>query len=205
MKSGAPARAARFKRLTDVVASASALVILSPVLAVVALMVRCRMGTPVLFRQVRPGLHGRAFEMIKFRTMRDATDAEGRLLSDAERLTPFGRWLRATSLDELPELWNVLKGEMSLVGPRPLLMDYLPLYSPEQRRRHEVRPGVTGWAQINGRNAISWEEKFILDVWYVDNRSFGLDLKILVLTVKRILQRDGITAQSSATAERFMG
>ena len=189
----------------DVVVSTAALIVLFPLLAVLAVVVRRRMGAPVLFRQTRPGLDGRPFEMIKFRTMRDAHDEHGHPLSDAERLTAFGRWLRATSLDELPELWNVLKGDMSLVGPRPLLMDYLPLYSPEQMRRHEVRPGVTGWAQVNGRNAIGWEEKFALDVWYIDNRSFWLDLKILLLTVKRILRRDGITAQDSATAERFMG
>jgi len=199
------ARAAPTKRLMDVVVSTAALIVLFPLLAVLAVVVRRRMGAPVLFRQTRPGLDGRPFEMIKFRTMRDAHDEHGHPLSDAERLTAFGRWLRATSLDELPELWNVLKGDMSLVGPRPLLMDYLPLYSPEQMRRHEVRPGVTGWAQVNGRNAIGWEEKFALDVWYIDNRSFWLDLKILLLTVKRILRRDGITAQDSATAERFMG
>jgi sugar transferase EpsL len=193
------------KRALDICVSLAALIVLAPVLALVALAIRRRMGAPVLFRQTRPGLDGRPFEMVKFRTMRAAHDGHGRPLSDAERLTAFGRWLRATSLDELPELWNVLKGEMSLVGPRPLLMDYLPLYSPEQMRRHEVRPGVTGWAQVNGRNAIGWEEKFALDVWYVDNRSLWLDLKILILTVNRILRRDGITAQGSATAERFMG
>lgn len=198
-------RPAPLKRMMDIVVSASALIILFPVLAVAAVMVRLRMGAPVLFRQVRPGLDGHPFEMIKFRTMRDATGPDGRLLPDAERLPAFGRWLRATSLDELPELWNVLKGEMSLVGPRPLLMDYLPLYSPEQMRRHEVRPGITGWAQVNGRNAIGWEQKFALDVWYVDNRSLWVDVKILLLTIKRIMARDGITAQGSATAERFMG
>lgn len=193
------------KRLFDVVVSTTALIVLLPVLAILAGLVRLRMGAPVLFRQTRPGLDGRPFEMIKFRTMRAAHDRHGIPLADAERLTPFGRWLRATSLDELPELWNVAKGDMSLVGPRPLLMEYLPLYSPEQRRRHDVRPGVTGWAQVNGRNAISWEEKFALDVWYIENRSFWLDLKILVLTVNRILKRDGITAQGAATAERFLG
>jgi len=193
------------KRLFDVVVSTTGLIVLFPVLAALALLVRSRMGAPVLFRQIRPGLGGRPFEMVKFRTMRDAHDERGLPLSDAERLTSFGSWLRATSLDELPELWNVLTGDMSLVGPRPLLMEYLPLYSPQQQRRHEVRPGVTGWAQVNGRNAISWEEKFVLDVWYIDNRSFWLDLKILVLTVKRILKRDGITAQGAATAEKFMG
>jgi len=193
------------KRLFDVVVSTTGLIFLLPVLAMLALLVRNQMGAPVLFRQTRPGLDGRPFEMIKFRTMRAAYDKHGLPLSDAERLTSFGRWLRATSLDELPELWNVVTGDMSLVGPRPLLMDYLPLYSPEQQRRHEVRPGITGWAQVNGRNAISWDEKFALDAWYVDNRSFWLDLKILVLTVKRILNRDGITAQGAATAEKFRG
>lgn len=189
----------------DIFASTTALIVLLPILAVLALVVRRRMGAPVLFRQTRPGLQGRPFEMIKFRTMLEATGPDGRPLSDAERLTPFGRWLRATSLDELPELWNVLKGEMSLVGPRPLLMEYLPLYTPEQARRHEVRPGITGWAQVNGRNAIAWEQKFALDVWYVENHNLWLDVKILFMTVKRILRRDGITAQGSATAERFMG
>jgi lipopolysaccharide/colanic/teichoic acid biosynthesis glycosyltransferase len=193
------------KRAFDVAVSSAALVLLAPVLAGVALMVRRRMGSPVLFRQVRPGLDGRPFEMIKFRTMRDSVGRDGHPLSDAERLTPFGAFLRSTSLDELPELWNVLKGEMSLVGPRPLLMEYLPLYTPEQARRHEVRPGVTGWAQVNGRNAIGWAEKFTLDVWYVDNRSTWLDLKILLLTVLRIVRRDGITAEGSVTAEKFTG
>lgn len=193
------------KRAFDMAASSVALVLLVPVLAMIAILVRRRMGSPALFRQVRPGLDGKPFEMIKFRTMRDAFDREGHPLSDAERLTAFGAFLRSTSLDELPELWNVLKGEMSLVGPRPLLMEYLPLYSPEQARRHEVRPGVTGWAQVNGRNAIGWTEKFALDVWYVDNRSMGLDLKILLLTVLRIVRRDGITAEGSVTAEKFTG
>lgn len=159
----------------------------------------------MLFRQVRPGLEGRPFEIMKFRTMLDVKDGNGLPLSDAERLTSFGRWLRATSLDELPELWNVLKGEMSLVGPRPLLMDYLPLYSPEQMRRHEVRPGITGWAQVNGRNAIDWEEKFALDVWYVDNRSFWLDMKIIFMTIRKIMWREGITAEDSATYPIFYG
>jgi lipopolysaccharide/colanic/teichoic acid biosynthesis glycosyltransferase len=159
----------------------------------------------VLFRQVRPGLDGEPFEMIKFRTMRDAVDVVGNPLPDSERMTPFGSFLRSSSLDELPGLWNVLKGDMSLVGPRPLLMEYLPLYSPEQYRRHEVRPGVTGWAQINGRNAVSWDEKFKLDVWYVDNRSFWLDLKIVLLTIKKVLVRDGINAEGEATMSKFMG
>lgn len=195
----------RIKRAMDVVVSLSALIALSPVLMTVALLVRSRLGSPVLFRQVRPGLAGRPFEMIKFRTMRDAAGPDGQPLSDAERLTPFGRWLRSTSLDELPELWNVLKGDMSLVGPRPLLMEYLPLYSAEQARRHEVRPGVTGWAQVNGRNAIGWEQKFKLDIWYVDNRSLWLDLRIITMTVLKIIRRDGIAAEGSATMERFAG
>lgn len=193
------------KRLFDMVVSASALLALSPVLAFIAWQVRRKMGSPVLFRQVRPGLHGKPFEMIKFRTMRDAVDAEGNHLPDAERLTDFGRFMRATSLDELPELWNVLKGEMSLVGPRPLLVEYLPLYSPEQARRHEARPGVTGWAQVNGRNELSWDEKFKLDVWYVDNQSLWLDLKILILTVMKVFKREGISAEGEATMKAFDG
>lgn len=195
----------RLKRGFDVIASLTALIVLSPVLLVVALLVRSRLGSPVLFRQVRPGLGGQPFEMIKFRTMLDALGPDGQPLSDAERLTPFGRWLRSTSLDELPELWNVLKGDMSLVGPRPLLMEYLPLYSAEQARRHEVRPGVTGWAQVNGRNAIGWEQKFKLDIWYVDNRSLRLDWRIIAMTVLKIIRRDGISAEGSATMERFVG
>lgn len=193
------------KRLFDIFAAAAALVALSPVLFCVALLARRRLGTPVLFRQTRPGKNGRPFEMLKFRTMTDARDSEGRLLPDAERLTSFGRFLRSTSLDELPELWNVLKGEMSLVGPRPLLMEYLPLYSAEQARRHEVRPGLTGWAQVNGRNALSWEEKFAFDVWYVDNRSFWLDIKIILLTIAGVLKRSGISAEGEATMPRFSG
>ncbi|GAA0864115.1 sugar transferase [Sphingopyxis soli] len=193
------------KRLVDVLVAALALLLLSPVIVVTALAVALKMGRPVFFRQVRPGLHGAPFGMIKFRTMRDAVGADGSLLPDAERLTPLGQWLRATSLDELPELWNVLTGEMSLVGPRPLLMQYLPLYSPEQARRHLVRPGVTGWAQVNGRNALSWEEKFALDVWYVDNRSFGLDLRILALTALKVVRRDGISAAGDATMPAFTG
>ncbi|SDL67284.1 sugar transferase [Modicisalibacter muralis] len=163
------------------------------------------MGAPVLFRQQRPGRDGKPFYMVKFRTMKDSIDADGNSLPDSERLTAFGQFLRSSSLDELPELWNVLKGDMSLVGPRPLLMEYLPLYSKEQYRRHEVRPGVTGWAQINGRNALSWEDKFKLDVWYVENQSFYLDIKILLLTVKKVLVRDGISAEGQATMERFRG
>lgn len=193
------------KRLFDVAASSAALLVLSPVLLGVGYMVRKNLGSPVLFRQVRPGMHGKPFEMIKFRTMLDAVDAQGNVLPDEVRLTSFGRFLRSTSLDELPELWNVLKGDMSLVGPRPLLMEYLPLYSPEQARRHEVRPGVTGWAQINGRNAISWEDKFKLDVWYVDNQSLWLDLRIIFLTIKKVVVRDGISAEGEATMTRFMG
>lgn len=193
------------KRLFDFLVSLIALILLSPIIALVAWKIRKNLGSPVLFRQTRPGLHGKPFEMVKFRTMKDATDAKGNSLPDAERMTPFGNKLRSSSLDELPELWNVLKGEMSLVGPRPLLMQYLPLYSPEQARRHEVRPGVTGWAQINGRNAISWEDKFKLDVWYVDNRSFWLDLKILLLTVKKVLIKDGISANDHVTMPEFLG
>ncbi|MFI8692506.1 sugar transferase [Stutzerimonas kunmingensis] len=193
------------KRLFDIVASALGLLLLSIVIAVVAWQIRRKLGSPVLFRQVRPGLDGKPFEMIKFRTMRDAVNAQGNSLPDSERMTPFGSFLRASSLDELPELWNVLKGDMSLVGPRPLLMEYLPLYSPEQYRRHEVRPGVTGWAQINGRNALSWEEKFNLDVWYVDNRSLWLDLKILFLTIKKVVVRDGISAEGEVTMPKFTG
>lgn len=193
------------KRFFDVIASATALVLLSPIIAIVAWQISRKMGSPVLFRQTRPGLNGRPFQMVKFRTMKDAVDAEGNPLPDSERLTPFGQFLRSSSLDELPELWNVLKGDMSLVGPRPLLMEYLPLYSPEQYRRHEVRPGVTGWAQVNGRNSLSWDEKFKLDVWYVDNRSLWLDIKILFLTVKKVLVRDGISAEGEATMSRFMG
>ena len=193
------------KRLFDIMASAIGLLLLSPVIAVIAFQIRRKLGSPVLFRQTRPGKDGKPFEMIKFRTMLDAVDEEGNPLPDAQRMTPFGAFLRSTSLDELPELWNVLKGDMSLVGPRPLLMEYLPLYSPEQFRRHEVRPGITGWAQVNGRNAISWEEKFKLDVWYVDNRSFWLDLKIIYLTVKKVLVRDGISAEGEATMSKFTG
>lgn len=193
------------KRLFDIVACLAALILFTPVMLIVAWKIRSKLGAPVLFRQIRPGLDGKPFEMVKFRTMRNATDNEGNLLPDAERMVPFGNFLRSSSLDELPELWNVLRGDMSLVGPRPLLMEYLPLYSSEQYRRHEVRPGVTGWAQINGRNALSWEEKFKLDVWYVDNRSFWLDLKILFLTIKKVLRRDGISAEGEATMAKFTG
>ena len=193
------------KRVFDIAASGAALLLLSPVILVVAIQIRRKLGSPALFRQTRPGKDGKPFQMIKFRTMKDAVDSAGNPLPDAERMTPFGQFLRASSLDELPELWNVLKGEMSLVGPRPLLMEYLPLYSKEQYRRHEVRPGVTGWAQVNGRNAISWEDKFKLDVWYVDNQSFLLDLKILFLTVKKVLVRDGISGEGEATMSKFTG
>jgi lipopolysaccharide/colanic/teichoic acid biosynthesis glycosyltransferase len=193
------------KRLFDLVASAIGLLILAVPLAVLAWQVRRKLGSPVLFTQVRPGLHGKPFRMVKFRTMTDERGPDGALLPDAQRLTPFGRFLRASSLDELPELWNVLKGEMSLVGPRPLRTEYLPLYTPEQARRHEVLPGITGWAQVNGRNAISWEDKFALDVWYVDNLSLWLDIRILWITVKKVLVRDGISAQGEATMYRFMG
>ena len=193
------------KRLFDLVLSALGLLALALPLLLLMWQVRRKLGSPVFFRQVRPGLRGQPFQMLKFRTMTSERGPDGQLLPDAVRLTPFGRWLRATSLDELPELWNVLKGDMSLVGPRPLLMEYLPLYSPEQARRHAVRPGITGWAQVNGRNAIAWEEKFKLDVWYVDHRSLWLDIKILWLTVKKVLLRDGISAAGEATMPKFEG
>ena len=193
------------KRLFDVVVSACALLVLALPLLVVIWMVRRKLGSPVFFTQVRPGMHGKPFKMVKFRSMTSERGTDGELLPDAERLTPFGRFLRSTSLDELPELWNVLKGDMSLVGPRPLLMEYLPLYSPEQARRHEVRPGITGWAQVNGRNAISWEDKFKLDVWYVDHCSLWLDIKILWLTVKKVLVREGSSAAGEATMGKFTG
>ena len=193
------------KRLFDLLASAIGLLLLAVPLALLAWQVRRKLGSPVLFTQVRPGLHGKPFRMVKFRTMTDERYDSGALLPDAQRLTPFGRFLRASSLDELPELWNVLRGEMSLVGPRPLLMEYLPLYSPEQARRHEVRPGITGWAQVNGRNAISWADKFALDVWYVDHRSLSLDVRILWLTVRKVLVRDGISAAGEATMPAFTG
>lgn len=191
------------KRLFDITCSLLGFILLMPVLLFVALQIHRKLGSPVLFRQTRPGFRGQPFKMVKFRSMRDAVDAQGNPLPDSERMTPFGNFLRSASLDELPELWNVFKGEMSLVGPRPLLMEYLPLYSPEQARRHEVRPGVTGWAQVNGRNALSWDEKFKLDVWYVDNQSFWLDLKILLMTVKKVLAREGISATGEVTMPRF--
>ncbi|MBP7275304.1 MAG: sugar transferase [Kiritimatiellae bacterium] len=193
------------KRVMDISGSLLGLILLAPVMIVLAIMVRVKLGSPVLFRQLRPGRGGLPFVCLKFRTMTDARDAQGQLLSDAERLTRFGRFLRASSLDELPELWNVLCGDMSLVGPRPLRMEYLPLYSSEQARRHEVRPGITGWAQVNGRNALTWEEKFKLDVWYVDHRNFSLDFKILLLTLLRVFQRSGISAEGEATMPKFRG
>lgn len=193
------------KRVFDLFVAGVALMLMAIPLAVLIFLVRSRLGSPVFFRQTRPGLHGKPFKMIKFRTMTDQRGPDGALLPDAERLTAFGRFLRSTSLDELPELWNVLKGEMSLVGPRPLLMEYLPLYSKDQARRHEVAPGITGWAQVNGRNALGWVDKFKLDIWYVDNRSLLLDLKILWLTVKKVLVREGISAAGEATMSRFTG
>ena len=193
------------KRVFDLIVSVFALVALLPVLLVTAILVRVKLGSPIFFRQTRPGRDGKPFKMVKFRTMLDAVDKQGNPLPDQQRMTSFGSFLRATSLDELPELWNVIKGDMSLVGPRPLLMEYLPLYSEEQFRRHNVRPGVTGWAQVNGRNAISWEDKFKLDAWYVDNQSILLDLKILFLTVKKVLVRDGISGEGEVTMSKFTG
>ncbi|WP_279254717.1 sugar transferase [Shewanella xiamenensis] len=193
------------KRLFDLFVSLLALMALWPVILLVGLLIRFKLGSPILFKQPRPGLHGKPFNMLKFRSMLDAADKDGNPLPDEQRLTRFGRVLRSTSLDELPGLINVLKGDMSLVGPRPLLVEYLPLYSPEQARRHEVRPGITGWAQVNGRNTISWEDKFTLDVWYVDNRSVWLDIKILFLTVKKVFVREGISAAGEATMSKFTG
>lgn len=193
------------KRCLDIVVSGWALMLLLPVFLMIGLLIRCNMGGPVLFRQTRPGLFGQPFQMIKFRTMTDACDASGALLPDQDRLLPLGKMLRNFSLDELPEFWNVLKGEMSLVGPRPLLMEYLPLYNAEQARRHQVKPGLTGWAQINGRNALSWEEKFKLDVWYVDHQSFYLDMKILFLTVYKVFKREGINQSDQVTMHKFTG
>jgi lipopolysaccharide/colanic/teichoic acid biosynthesis glycosyltransferase len=193
------------KRLFDIFISALALLILAPIIFIVSRKVAKNLGKPVLFTQERPGLHGKIFKMIKFRSMRDACDEKGNELPDDERLTPFGDKLRKTSLDELPGLWCVLKGEMSLVGPRPLLVEYLPLYSPEQARRHDVKPGITGWAQVNGRNAISWQEKFELDVWYVENQSLWLDLKILFLTIKKVFVQADISADGEATMSKFTG
>jgi len=193
------------KRPLDVAFAFLALLLLSPILGLIALLVRLRLGRAVLFRQQRPGLHGKPFILYKFRTMTEARDTQGRLMPDAERLTLFGRWLRTTSLDELPELWNILKGDMSLVGPRPLLMEYLDLYTPEQMRRHDVRPGITGWAQVNGRNALTWEARFELDVWYVDHCSLWLDARILWLTLVSVLKREGISAEGHATMPKFTG
>ena len=193
------------KRFLDIIIASIALMLLSPLYAFVAYKVKKNLGSPVLFRQVRPGLHGRPFEMIKFRTMKDAIDANGQLLPDSERLTPFGRMLRSSSLDEMPELWNVIKGDMSIVGPRPLLMEYLPLYNEEQAKRHQVRPGMTGYAQVNGRNAISWDEKFKLDTWSVENQSIWLDFKIMLKTVKKVLAKDDISAEGEATMSKFTG
>lgn len=193
------------KRLLDIIIAGTALIILSPLYAFVAYKVKKNLGSPVLFRQVRPGLHGKPFEMIKFRTMKDALDEQGNPLPDSERLTPFGKMLRSTSLDEMPELWNVIKGDMSVVGPRPLLMEYLPLYNEEQAKRHNVRPGMTGHAQVNGRNAISWEEKFKLDTWYVENQSTVLDFKIMLQTVKKVIAKDDISAEGEATMTKFTG
>lgn len=193
------------KRLLDIIIASIALILLSPLYFYVAHKVKKNLGSPVLFRQVRPGLHGKPFEMIKFRSMKDAVDAQGNLLPDSERLTPFGKMLRSSSLDEMPELWNVIKGDMSIVGPRPLLMEYLSLYNQEQAKRHNVRPGMTGHAQVNGRNAISWEEKFKLDTWYVENQSLWLDFKIMLKTVKKVLAKDDINAENDATMPKFNG
>ncbi|MGO3920713.1 sugar transferase [Acinetobacter venetianus] len=193
------------KRLLDIVIASIALVLLSPLYFYVAHKVKKNLGSPVLFRQVRPGLHGKPFEMIKFRTMKDALDEQGNPLPDSERLTAFGKMLRSTSLDEMPELWNVIKGDMSIVGPRPLLMEYLPLYNKEQAKRHDVRPGMTGHAQVNGRNAISWEQKFKLDTWYVENRSLWLDFKIMLQTVKKVIAKDDISEAGEATMSKFTG
>lgn len=195
----------RGKRAFDIACASVGLVVLAPVVAAVAGAVRWRLGGPVLFRQVRPGLHGTPFELVKFRTMTDERDDDGDLLPDEDRLPPFGAFLRSTSLDELPELWNVARGDMSLVGPRPLLTDYLDLYSPEQARRHDVRPGITGWAQVNGRNALTWRDRLAMDVWYVDNQSLWLDLRILGMTVMSVARRDGITGEGQATVGRFDG
>ena len=193
------------KRALDLFLTVPALIVLMPLLLIIVTLVRFFLGPPVFFKQKRPGLHGQPFSLLKFRTMTDSRDTGGDLLPDAKRLTSFGRFLRATSLDELPELFNVIKGDMSLVGPRPLLIQYLYRYTSEQARRHDVKPGITGWAQVNGRNAISWEDKFKLDIWYVDNRSLLLDLKILLMTVRKVLLRDGISQAGQATMEEFMG
>jgi lipopolysaccharide/colanic/teichoic acid biosynthesis glycosyltransferase len=193
------------KRLFDLLLAVLGLILFSPLILCLAVLVRVRLGSPVFFRQTRPGRHGRPFQMVKFRSMTDERGQDGQLKPDAQRLPPFGRWLRASSLDELPEIWNVLLGDMSIVGPRPLLMEYLPLYTAEQARRHEVRPGITGWAQVNGRNAISWEDKFRLDVWYVDHQSLTLDLRIIARTFAHLVRPRGISSPNSATAEKFTG
>lgn len=193
------------KRFFDILASLVALILLAPLLLLVAVLVCCKLGSPLLFTQVRPGLYGKSFKMYKFRSMTSALDADGSLLPDDQRLTLFGRWLRSSSLDELPGLWSVFKGDMSLVGPRPLLMEYLPLYSPEQARRHDIKPGITGWAQVNGRNAISWEEKFKLDIWYVENMNVFLDFKILIKTLIKVIRREGVNSSLSETMPKFVG
>ena len=193
------------KRLMDIIGRALGLILLAPVIAILCVLIKRHLGAPVLFRQTRPGKDGVPFEMIKFRSMKDANAPGGTPLPDDQRMTPFGAKLRSTSLDELPELWNVLKGDMSLVGPRPLLMEYLPLYSERQARRHELRPGVTGWAQINGRNAIGWPEKLNLDIWYVENRTLWLDIKIIALTIKKVLKRSDISAAGETTMAHFTG
>jgi lipopolysaccharide/colanic/teichoic acid biosynthesis glycosyltransferase len=193
------------KRLLDLIVAVLGLMLFGPVMLALWMLVRVKLGAPAFFRQTRPGLHGKPFDIIKFRTMTDATEPDGAPLPDALRLTPFGRWLRSTSMDELPELWNLLRGDMSVVGPRPLLVEYLPLYTPEQSRRHDVRPGITGWAQINGRNAVSWRRKLEMDVWYVENQSIALDLKIFVLTFVRVFKRSGVSAEGAVTAHKFTG
>lgn len=193
------------KRLSDIILSLLAIILLSPVIIITMILSKIFLGGEIFFTQERPGFRGKPFHMMKFRSMSSECDANGKLLSDADRLTRYGKFLRSSSLDELPELWNILKGDMSVVGPRPLLMEYLPLYSPEQQRRHNVRPGLTGWAQVNGRNAISWDEKFKLDIWYVDNHSFWLDIKIIVMTVHKIFKRSDINAQGEATMSKFTG
>lgn len=193
------------KRLFDLTASLVALIVFSPIFIVLVILIRLNLGTPVFFRQERPGYKGQIFNLIKFRTMTSEIDKNGQILPDEKRLTRFGKFLRSTSLDELPSLWCIFKGEMSLVGPRPLLVEYLPLYSNEQARRHDVKPGLTGWAQVNGRNAIGWDEKFRLDIWYVENQTFLLDLKILLLTLKKVFKREGVTAEGHVTTEKFNG
>ena len=195
----------KLKRLLDIIIASIALILLSPLYAFVAYKVRKNLGSPVLFRQVRPGLHGEPFEMIKFRSMKDAVDAQGNPLPDSERLTPFGQMLRSTSLDEMPELWNVIKGDMSIVGPRPLLMEYLPLYSPEQAKRHDVRPGMTGHAQVNGRNTIGWDEKFAMDTWYAENHTIWLDFKIMLKTIKVVFIRENVNDESGHSMPKFKG